>query len=89
LGKFKLCAVTPWVELPQNEVELLATHTTLPLLEPPEDCELLVSRVPFKFKKLLDKNAEEYHVIYDQEEKLTKLYGKTPALKRFRSNENY
>lgn len=89
LSKFKLCAVTPWVELPQHEVELLAAHTSLPLLEPPEDCELLVSRVPFKFKKLLDKNAEEYRVVYDPEEKLTKLYGTTPALKRFRSNGNY
>ena len=89
LSKFKISAVMPWVELPQEEVELLRQHSILPLTEAPADCEILVSRVPFKFKKLLDKNAAVYRVEYDPVEKLTKLYGETPALEHFRNNKNF
>ncbi|MBO5924136.1 MAG: U32 family peptidase, partial [Lentisphaeria bacterium] len=39
-------AVMPWVELPQDEQEKLFQNSVLPLLELPEDCELLATRVP-------------------------------------------
>ena len=82
-------AVMPWVELPQTERDDLAGKSTLSLLELPKDCELLATRVPLKFSKLLDKHQQAYKVVYDAEEKLYKLYGETPAVEKFAASEIY
>ena len=76
-------AVMPWVELPQAEHDALFEHSVLPLLELPEDCELLATRVPLKFSGILDKHQQTYKVVYDAGEKLYKLYGEKPAVAVF------
>ena len=73
------------MELPQDEVDKMRKRSPLLLVEPPEDCELLVTRVPLKMENLLDKNRTAYRVVYDPEEKLTKLYGEAKSLAVFRS----
>ncbi|MBE6369756.1 MAG: U32 family peptidase [Lentisphaerae bacterium] len=85
LKQFQLDALEPWVELPQDEVEKLQAHSPLPLTEPPPDRELLVTRLPLKFKRLLDKNGSAYRVVFDPAEKLTRIYGAAPALEIFRN----
>ena len=82
-------AVTPWVELPQAEHDKLCKKSVLPLLPLPEDCELLATRVPLKFKQILDKHQAAYKVIYDPVEKLCKLYGTEPAVEKFLNSEVY
>ena len=85
LKQFCAQSAEPWVELPQDEVDKMRKRSPLLLVEPPEDCELLVTRVPLKMENLLDKNRTVYRVVYDPEEKLTKLYGEVKSLAVFRS----
>ena len=82
-------AAMPWVELPREERENLAGKSPLPLLELPEDCELLATRAPLKFKQILDKHQTAYKVHYDPVEKLYKLYGTEPAVEKFSNAEIY
>ena len=89
LEQLKFNAVTPWAELPADEAALLQKKSTLPLAEPPQDLELLVSRIPVKQQQLIDKNGNIYHIKYDESEKLTKIYGSTPALEKFRNNNEF
>ncbi|MBR2356749.1 MAG: U32 family peptidase [Lentisphaeria bacterium] len=89
LEYLKCKAVMPWVELPSSAKEKLFEHSTLPLLDLPEKCELLATRIPLKDKVLLDKNQQRYHVEYDPDEKLYKLYGDSDALKNFAGNDIY
>ena len=89
LQLLQVAAVMPWVELPQAERNNLAGKSPLAMLELPEDCELLATRVPLKFSKLLDKHQQAYKVVYDAGEKLYKLYGETPAVKKFSGAEVY
>ena len=82
-------AAMPWVELPRGERENLAGKSPLPLLGLPEDCELMATRAPLKFKQILDKHQAAYKVVYDPVEKLCKLYGSDPAVKKFADAEVY
>ena len=89
LEQFKLNAVTPWAELPAAQIAALQENSSLPLAEQPQDIELLVTRLPLKNKTLIDKNGNTFRAVYDPAEKVTKIYGKTPAVEILRSNSDF
>ncbi len=89
LQSLSVDAATPWLELPETERILLASHSPLPMPDAPADCELLVTRIPIKTPHLQDKDGNKYTVKLDKKEKLYKLYGPTPAGEKFRTDNNF
>ncbi|MBE6367152.1 MAG: U32 family peptidase [Lentisphaerae bacterium] len=84
-------AIESWVELPAAEREKLLQRSTLAVLPPPENCELLATRAPLKFKQLLDRRNTAYQVRYDRREKLYKLFAPegVSAAEKFLNDENF
>lgn len=89
LKGFSVTAVECSIELPLLEQQNLREHSILPVLEPRKDCELLVTRIPLKVRKIIDKDDQTYRIEFDPTEKLFKLSGTHPAGEKFSSDGSF
>lgn len=82
-------AVMPWVELPQKERDAMQQHSTLPVVPVLESCELMATRVPLKPGILTDRDGNQYKIVFDKNEKLTKLCAAGDPGRRFAESDTY